>query len=161
MHYPLLGYASDAEWFALAGSAYGYVRLNAPSNSSCTQPLDADGSSSLKCDKTANRMFVVTMFHEMHCLRLLNLAFDPSDPVGEGHIKHCLNYLRQMILCDADLTLEPADWEKQLSEGGDDLNRQGSTHICRDWETVYDAVEKNWREWVDFSGGRYHSNYHV
>lgn len=106
-------------------------------------------------------MFVVTMFHELHCLRLLNLAFDASDPVGEEHIKHCLNYLRQMILCDADLTIEPANWEERWSGESEDIGRQGSTHICRDWEAVYNAVEKNWRQWVDFNGGHYSSEYHV
>ena len=83
------------------------------------------------------------MFHELHCLRILNLAFDPSNIVSEGHIKHCLGYLRQMVLCSPDLTLERAGWE----ERDFDFDRVGATHVCRNWETVYETVERNYQQW--------------
>ncbi|KAH7903246.1 hypothetical protein BJ138DRAFT_181613, partial [Hygrophoropsis aurantiaca] len=79
--YPVLGLASDAQWFSLAGPHEGFVRLG-----------------------QNDRIFVVSMFHELHCLRLLNAAFDgPAGTVSKGHAQHCLNYLRQMALCSADL----------------------------------------------------------
>lgn len=133
VQYPLLGYASDAAWFAMAGSAFGYVRLD-------------DNFWDIDKVPLGKRMFVVTMFHEMHCLRLLNLAFDETKPVGMHHIKHCLGYLRQMALCDADLTLEPADWEERR-RSGEREDSQGATHVCRDWEQVALTVEGNWAEW--------------
>ncbi|KAL0573266.1 hypothetical protein V5O48_008693 [Marasmius crinis-equi] len=120
--YSLQGWASDREWSALAGSFWGYVRLGSES-----------------------RLFVVTMFHELHCLRILNLAFDPSNIVGDGHISHCLNYLRQMALCQPDLTLESADWEKKDF----DTDITGATHVCRDWEGVSAILEKNFEIWKE------------
>ncbi|KIK54825.1 hypothetical protein GYMLUDRAFT_891503 [Collybiopsis luxurians FD-317 M1] len=118
--YRLLGWASDNEWSALGGSSWGYVRLG-----------------------TDSRIFVISMFHELHCLRLLNLAFDPSNIVGDGHISHCLNYLRQKILCQPDLTLEPADWKNRNF----DRDRLGATHVCRNWEVVYNTMEENFGIW--------------
>ncbi|KAJ8091647.1 hypothetical protein AAF712_014021 [Marasmius tenuissimus] len=139
--YQIAGYESDPQWEAVGGAAWGYVRLK-PNNSE-----DASSDSHGK-----RRMFSITMFHELHCLRLLNLAFDESDAVGEHHITHCLNYLRQMALCDSDLTLEPYDWEERhagdLGGESEGLHIQGATHVCRDWTQVMGLVEENWHEWV-------------
>jgi len=118
--YPLLGWESDEAWLSLGSSSSGYVRLG-----------------------PSNRLFTVTMFHEMHCLRMLNLAFDPSIILAEGHFTHCLGYLRQQILCQPDLTLEPASWESRDFES----DREGATHVCWDWEKVYETMEENWQMW--------------
>ena len=140
-NYPIVGYESDAQWEALGGNTWGYVRLK-PNNhgENPSDPLQGK-----------RRMFVVTMFHELHCLRLLNLAFDESDVVGEHHITHCLNYLRQMTLCDSDLTLEPHNWEERYGREDNhelsEADRQGATHVCRDWTQVMGVVEDNWKEW--------------
>ncbi|KAJ7587160.1 hypothetical protein C8J56DRAFT_729223, partial [Mycena floridula] len=115
-HFDLQGWASDPDWLAIATESIGYVRLG---------PND--------------RVFVVTMFHELHCMRLLNLAFDSSNIVSDAHIHHCLMYLRQMALCLPDLTLEKASWESRDF----DTHRVGATHVCKDWSAVYDVVEDN------------------
>lgn len=125
--YALAGLDSDEEWAALGGLAFGYVRLPTPYGQ--------------------RRMFVTTMFHELHCLRLLNLAFDESHIISDHHIAHCLNYLRQMALCDADLTLEYAGWEESA-------RTEGATHICRDWTYVYEFVDANWQEWKDIAASQ-------
>ncbi|KAJ3753850.1 hypothetical protein EV360DRAFT_52726 [Lentinula raphanica] len=135
-NFQLAGYESDPQWEIVGGDAWGYVRLK-PVNAG-TSPVDGDFSNNHK------RMFVVTMFHELHCLRLLNLAFDKSNVVGDHHIIHCLNYLRQMAMCDADLTIEVYDWEKQYKT----IAKEGSTHVCRDWMQVIGLVDKNWKDWM-------------
>ncbi|KAH8101717.1 hypothetical protein BXZ70DRAFT_999655 [Cristinia sonorae] len=59
------------------------------------------------------------------------------------HATHCLNYLRQTILCSADVTLEP-----EVVEGSRDVGEGvGVVHVCCDWSKVYDFVEKNEAEW--------------
>ncbi|KAF9001378.1 hypothetical protein BDZ89DRAFT_1121461 [Hymenopellis radicata] len=122
VRYPVAGTASDADWFSLqlGTISAGYVRLS-----------------------SEERVFVVNMFHELHCLRLLNLAFDPVKVVAEGHIQHCLNYLRQMSMCKPDLTLERIGWEERDFE----VERAGATHVCRDWSIVCAAVEENYARW--------------
>ncbi|KAG1798716.1 hypothetical protein EV424DRAFT_1332873, partial [Suillus variegatus] len=73
------------------------------------------------------RLFGVSMFHQLHCLQMIRLALinGPND-----HSGHCLNFLRQAILCNSDTTLDP---------------RLGVTHICRDWSQVYAYIEENQR----------------
>jgi len=119
---PLAGRLSDQQWFELTSLSAGYVRLG-----------------------PQNRLFMVTMFHEVHCLRLINLAFDQfgydehETAITHGHVKHCFDYLRQMILCSADLTLEKGDFEEEKNSA--------ATHICRNWHMVYKLTDENWHKW--------------
>ena len=75
------------------------------------------------------------MFHQMHCLQRIRNAIVHGDP--GYHTRHCLNLLRQVILCASDITLDP------INIGTDGTDRVGVVHVCRDWEKVYDLVEKN------------------
>jgi len=72
------------------------------------------------------RKFGVSMFHQLHCLEMIREAFIVGP---DGHASHCLNFLRQTLLCAADTTLE----------------RKGvqTTHSCRDWMRVYDYITDN------------------
>jgi hypothetical protein len=74
------------------------------------------------------------MYHQMHCLQRIRSAIVQGDP--GHHTRHCLNLLRQTVLCASDTTLDPMNTEK----GTDGL---GIVHVCRDWQKVYDFVEEN------------------
>ncbi|KAF9467895.1 hypothetical protein BDZ94DRAFT_1155206, partial [Collybia nuda] len=120
-HYPLHGNASDDLWFSPTSAGWGYTHLG---------PED--------------RNFMVTVFHELHCLRVLNFAI--GDSVNLGHVHHCLNYFRQATLCSADLTLEPGDFVTRNFE----TDRVGALHTCKDWSVVYDLMQERWDHWVEF-----------
>ncbi|KAJ3571226.1 hypothetical protein NP233_g3891 [Leucocoprinus birnbaumii] len=121
VHYPVLGNASDAEWFSLTSAGYGYVRLGGE-----------------------HRVFMVTMYHELHCLRVLNKAFGKHPIATPGHIQHCLNYLRQGALCHPDLSLEPGNFEEK--DFG--VERTGAIHMCRDWEAPYEVMSERLDLWL-------------
>ncbi|KAF9818454.1 hypothetical protein IEO21_02803 [Rhodonia placenta] len=121
-HYPLLGDLSDDEWLSLTSAGVGYVRLGPD-----------------------QRRFVVTMFHEMHCLRVLNLAIGGSSRASMDHVTHCLNYLRLMALCSADITLESGDFMARDFS----VELVGETRVCRDWTAVYSAMHDNYAEWLN------------
>ena len=167
-HYQL-GDDWDDEWFAMAGTAFGYVRHGIPSarrvvneaiapapNNTVGRPwgtLTSDDEYYVPKAITGKRMFVVTMFHEFHCLRMLNGGYESDGRMTEGHLKHCIHYLRQMALCDADMTPEPAGWEEKWSvEDDTGLDREGATHVCQDFQSIFDAVEDNWAEWAREGG---------
>ena len=166
-HYQL-GHEWDPEWFSMAGKAFGYVRHGIPSaarvvnNATAPAPNNTLGRPwgtpappdypYVPKPITGKRTFVVTMFHELHCLRMLNAGYEWDD-MSEEHLKHCLNYIKQMALCDADMTPEPAGWEERWSvENDTGLDREGATHVCRDFQSVFDAVENNWTEWLREGG---------
>ncbi|KAJ8093881.1 hypothetical protein PM082_009748 [Marasmius tenuissimus] len=80
------------------------------------------------------RLLTATFFHQIHCIReMANAAMDHSERwATRGHIVHCLSYLRQSLLCDADYKLELGDF----MEGGYTQGLLGDIRVCRDWETV-------------------------
>ena len=56
--------------------------------------------------------------------------------------------MRQIFLCDADVTLEEGDFAvRNLT-----LDRAGVTRECRDWSTVARWVDQNFKEWADYNG---------
>ena len=124
-HYPLSGPDAREEWATGTPKGFGYVRLG-----------------------PEHRAFSVSMFHEGHCMRVLRDGLAGNyRPQTVTHIGHCLVYLREMILCAPDLTLEPHD---PLDPARDfaGTGRVGAAHVCQDWEQAYEGSARNWEEWV-------------
>jgi hypothetical protein len=123
---------------------------------------------------SANKSFVITMFHQLHCLDVMRVEWarativnksgqvpgsndttsggtatpDPHAPGGKNaqhHFVHCLRYLKQGIMCNADTTLEEAtsrvEADGTISHGA---NGVGMIHRCRDWGVL--------RSWLEVHG---------
>ena len=107
-------------------------------------------------------VFTTSVTHQLHCLWSIMEGFaEATSPAGQVpahddfahgdgatteevahfHLQHCFEYLRQAILCSADLALEgdqttfPEDFVG--SDGWD------ATHVCRDWDQVRAHLEAN------------------
>ncbi|EIM87135.1 uncharacterized protein STEHIDRAFT_96132 [Stereum hirsutum FP-91666 SS1] len=140
-HYTLSSPTSDADFQSIyPSSSLGFVRLG-----------------------PKKRFFGLSMYHQIHCLDALRLAIQGKNPHGEhnlgssgkehwkeDHSDHCLNYLRQTILCNADLTLEEEFPEEGSSDVGEGL---GAKYVCKDWSLVYVYVERNFEEWQEWRNG--------
>ncbi len=96
-----------------------------------------------------NRLFGVSMFHQLHCLDKMRRAVVsvPSSEWESWHTQHCLNYVRQMLLCAANMRLEPVIMEKGKGKEGLKVDGLGLEHRCRDWSVLRRAVEKNYERW--------------
>ncbi|KAI0667427.1 hypothetical protein C8Q78DRAFT_982102, partial [Trametes maxima] len=135
VHYLPLGNSSEDMWSSLTSAGYGYVRLG-----------------------PADRTFAVTMFHELHCLRMINRAFTKTEGATPNHLRHCLNYLRQGVLCSPDLAIEPGNFEDRDFE----IERTGGTHTCKNWGAVYDTMDSNFLEWKERTGiGTYGASFNA
>ncbi|EJD46605.1 hypothetical protein AURDEDRAFT_113657 [Auricularia subglabra TFB-10046 SS5] len=93
------------------------------------------------------RKFSISMFHQLRCLDIIGLEL--QDRLNETTwttptplARHCMNYLRQMILCRADTRLEAA-----RSINLTRLTTSSVTHTCNDWSAVYAAAERNYLEY--------------
>ncbi|KAF5353570.1 hypothetical protein D9757_013706 [Collybiopsis confluens] len=80
-----------------------------------------------------------SMYHELHCLEAI--AIKPWEE--PGHTGHCLTIMRQSALCEPDLTLERGDFVKRDFE----LDREGPTRMCKDWEAVRTMATRKWNLW--------------
>lgn len=94
-----------------------------------------------------HRPFTLSMFHQLRCLNiirdtLVTLYHDRSADVGPRRVRlaeHCMNYLRQTVICRADLRLENV-----RASVGAQVTVSDITHTCKDWTAVYRAVEDNY-----------------
>jgi hypothetical protein len=91
------------------------------------------------------RLFGVSMFHQLHCLDKMRSAIiqEPPSEWEKWHTQHCLNYVRQMLLCSANVRLEPV----KVSSDGIKVDGLGVKHVCRDWSSLYDLAEENFKRW--------------
>ncbi|KAF6783591.1 hypothetical protein CSOJ01_15886, partial [Colletotrichum sojae] len=100
-------------------------------------------------DKKLGALYQVSWTHQLHCLHYLMDAYDQlvqKGPVGsesvlpEGHhsvhTNHCFDYLRQAIICNADMTLEGGVPGEEKGAYG-----FGHAHICRDPGKVIQWIE--------------------
>ncbi|KAJ7119455.1 hypothetical protein C8R44DRAFT_624102 [Mycena epipterygia] len=88
-----------------------------------------------------NHAKFVSMYHQLDCMDTFGRALTKlSQRAGWKRLQHCLNYLREMALCQADMTLEAGDFVERDFR----FERQGAGHVCRDWEHVHEVVQSNW-----------------
>ncbi|KAK3175111.1 hypothetical protein OEA41_002357 [Lepraria neglecta] len=64
-------------------------------------------------------------------------------PCTTHHIKHCLAYLRQSIMCHGDTNLEYREEDEETGEVG---TSGYGTHQCQNFAELYDFAEK-WKVW--------------
>ncbi|KAK0184030.1 hypothetical protein F5146DRAFT_336924 [Armillaria mellea] len=85
------------------------------------------------------RPFTLGMFHQLQCINILRqgiLETYRSYPLSNSElVAHCLNYLRQIVTCHSDSTLEQAT--------GRDVKINPDAYVCNDWDVVYREVERN------------------
>ncbi|KJZ70269.1 hypothetical protein HIM_10350 [Hirsutella minnesotensis 3608] len=86
---------------------------------------------------------VISVFHQLHCLSLITTRLGTSrDEFATwtsfklGHTAHCIEYLRQSILCSGDTTLEgePGAWAESIG--------WGQKHVCKDYDYLMKLANK-------------------
>jgi len=119
-HYQLSGPTADAEWAALAPHN-GILHLG-----------------------PQRRPYSVSLFHQLRCLDIIrrDIAVESLPPEESKLSRHCLNYMRQMVLCRADLAVDP------VLGRGLEARVRADTNQCVDWRRVYEELEKNQREYA-------------
>ncbi|PNS17447.1 Meiosis protein mei2 [Sphaceloma murrayae] len=139
---------SDEAWSELMPKGDGFVVINNPEQYQL-QPGKPSSEGPL---------YDITMFHQLHCLRhirvylytiieIANNAGNNSDAINmflgrqDPHVHHCFDYIRQGIMCSADLTVE---WPKEEPDGGRfSVDGWGIQHQCKSWEGIRAWMEEN------------------
>ncbi|CAJ2511956.1 Uu.00g075810.m01.CDS01 [Anthostomella pinea] len=93
-------------------------------------------------DKT---VFTTSATHQLHCLFAIVQTYSgltsgheiPDD--HHWHMIHCFDYMRQAIMCSADMALEGLETTFPDHNGGSD--GWDSKHVCRDWNQVKSYLE--------------------
>ncbi|KAG2749192.1 hypothetical protein P692DRAFT_20832869 [Suillus brevipes Sb2] len=81
-----------------------------------------------------SHVYTVTLFHQLKCLGIIRDNY-AAKRAPSSITRHCMNYLRQSILCQANIKIEPV-----VNNLGTAV--RGYETVCRDWTKVYEEVDK-------------------
>ncbi|KAJ5018093.1 Oxidase ustYa [Colletotrichum sp. SAR 10_99] len=97
---------------------------------------------------------MLDIFHHLHCLRMIRIgytldlypAYQPmlSSQMGElvpMHIDHCIDELRQAVMCRADVTVLTSDWIDWHPKPWLNFNVE---HECVNWDKVFQWSKEHW-----------------
>lgn len=119
VNYQLNGSIADTQWAALMPSKAGIVHLGPD-----------------------NRPFMLSTFHQLRCLDIIRRSYNQDSELGRANpttlTRHCMNYIRQMVLCRGDTRLE-----RVVDPDGPHAVQIRDPQTCRDWRSLYSQVEKN------------------
>ncbi|KAL2060607.1 hypothetical protein VTL71DRAFT_9248 [Oculimacula yallundae] len=86
------------------------------------------------------------VFHALHCVEQLRRALDRDHYFNKqtklrypdrGHRDHCLDHLRQQLMCHADLSPIPVIW---YPGHGRSFVQSDVVHTCRNWDDVHHVL---------------------
>ncbi|CZR69056.1 uncharacterized protein PAC_18957 [Phialocephala subalpina] len=99
------------------------------------------GGNLSRSHETGKFKIELEVFHSLHCLNMLrkriysDLYPEMLAHNADIHIDHCVESLRELIMCSGNMTPIPLEW----SEKGERLNpNYASTHTCRDFGKLKD-----------------------
>ncbi|KAM7196215.1 protein of unknown function (DUF3328) domain containing protein [Rhypophila sp. PSN 637] len=93
-------------------------------------------------DKT---VFTTSVTHQLHCLFAMVQTYSglkSNHPIPDDHhwhMVHCFDYMRQAIMCSADMALEGLETTFPDHNGGSD--GWDSKHVCKDYNQVKNYLE--------------------
>ncbi|KAL2814808.1 hypothetical protein BJX63DRAFT_391661 [Aspergillus granulosus] len=141
----------EGPWEAIIPVGQGFIRVSDPRNYNLASGVPIDNKTS-----PTEEGYLVSMYHQLHCIavlkRTVSVMENPNNTLlyfpttGQKifggmdleHSNHCVEYLRQAVMCSGDLTLEPAEIiDGQVSHS---VSGWGVEHQCRDWDYIYNAV---------------------
>ncbi|RMY99402.1 hypothetical protein D0860_08306 [Hortaea werneckii] len=102
------------------------------------------------------------MYHSLHCVNVVRRAIDFDHYSGDGlpsdtyriHVDHCVDYLRQVVQCQGDLTPLAYHWNAELQTGFPEF---GATHTCRNFEMIDEwALARTMYLGPEYRGGHQH-----
>ncbi|KAI0895695.1 hypothetical protein F4806DRAFT_467652 [Annulohypoxylon nitens] len=94
-------------------------------------------------------MAALDVFHQLHCLRWVRKYLHPEHyEIKEKnfgqHIDHCLENLRQYVMCNADLSINTFEWIPNFRRPWPNFQ---VTHECANWDSI-----KQWAWANSFNG---------
>jgi len=87
------------------------------------------------------------VFHQMHCLNMLRKSTFKDETQSKkmgvtmrNHLDHCIEIIRQVIMCNSDPRLITFHWVKDNPVAYPDFN---TWHQCRDVDATLEWAERN------------------
>ncbi|KAF8193012.1 hypothetical protein BJ912DRAFT_1031235 [Pholiota molesta] len=130
---------------------YGYNSSDTSANDEWNKILDLPIGTGRTHLGDMRRSFLLTFYHQLHCIVELRAALvDRNDKwATPHHVNHCMQYLRQTLLCQANDMLEEGDFMERTFE----IDRLGPELECYDWTSIYQEVGVRYNEFSEWVKG--------
>ncbi|KAI0534376.1 hypothetical protein GGR58DRAFT_61288 [Xylaria digitata] len=137
------GTKADVAWNRILDT--GLMRLTAD------QASRLGDETAREWNTTDSYVGILGTFHQLHCLsRLRYTLFFPDryeefdgEHIANKHILHCIEYLRQIIMCLGDVTIEPVGWNKTTLSY---IAEKDQVRQCRSFDRIYDWAKQETHE---------------
>ncbi|KAF8993370.1 hypothetical protein BDQ17DRAFT_1312361 [Cyathus striatus] len=92
------------------------------------------------------------VFHQLHCLNLVRRALNkdhyPNDVhLTEEHISHCVDSVRQSLMCNADISVNVWQWSDEVKGV---VGYSTQAHSCKNFNKLLDwARDHRLHHWID------------
>ncbi|KAL9612841.1 MAG: hypothetical protein Q9167_002572 [Letrouitia subvulpina] len=108
-------------------------------------PTFANSAVKLSPKQGGGYMASLEVFHQLHCVNLVRqytykdyyqdkaTSFEDPPDLLRIHVDHCLEILRQVVMCHSDLGVLTYNWVSIRTAPWPNFNTQ---HKCRDFEAV-------------------------
>jgi len=126
IRYQLSDPSSSSEFSKLVPSSGPTIKLP-PFSPSTDSPSSSEGDPD-------SQIHTVSLFHQLTCLGIIRSDYASNRSTSLS--QHCLNYLRQSVLCLADTRLEPVRRAKPPN-----VVILAGDYECKDWTALYEAAE--------------------
>jgi hypothetical protein len=93
-------------------------------------------------DAAGGYLVTLDVFHSLHCVNKVRKSYysdyyhDPN-PIADQqeHFDHCIDLLRQVIMCHGDVSLHTYEWKDDYRWPWPSMQ---TTHQCRNWDRLMD-----------------------
>ncbi|KAH6717964.1 hypothetical protein DL95DRAFT_332213 [Leptodontidium sp. 2 PMI_412] len=91
-------------------------------------------------DTPGNGLFFMAGYHNLHCLAKIRTSVFQSQAQKNqsepwAHVVHCIDQIRQTIMCNIDTTLVPMSGPKEFIDG--------HYHVCKDYRDVFEWASQH------------------
>ncbi|CZT12549.1 uncharacterized protein RCO7_11740 [Rhynchosporium graminicola] len=99
-------------------------------------------------DEEKNYVIELDVFHQLHCLNMIRKALHPDyykphmiaadgedELLGFHHIDHCVDTIRQSLMCSVDVSVLTWEWNEERQQN---LEKGAIVHTCRNFDKVRD-----------------------
>ncbi|CEJ94820.1 hypothetical protein VHEMI10329 [[Torrubiella] hemipterigena] len=101
-------------------------------------------------------LYQIDVFHALHCLDQIRIEFDQPQPSAGYHVGHCIEHVKNSLMCNADVTLSALDKEHFLQ-----AEASYAVHQCRDFGSIVRWFEAHeWRGLTEWMAKFHHDHLH-
>ncbi|KAF2197595.1 hypothetical protein GQ43DRAFT_424245 [Delitschia confertaspora ATCC 74209] len=103
------------------------------------ETMERINRTSIRLKDGSGYFVTLDVYHQLHCLKYLRHYVHPeyytiNEPNIAEHVDHCLDTLRQYIMCNADVALNTYTWRSNYEKPWPVFTTE---HECVDWEALH------------------------